>query len=533
MKQKILFISPHLSTGGLPQYLYKQIKTFYDDFEIYCIEWDDITGGVLVVQKNSIKKLLNDKLITLNENKTNIFNIIENIKPNIIHFQEIPETFISHNILDKIYSNNRDYFIVVTTHSSFTEPSNIKYTADKFILCSEWSRKKFASYFKKIPCEVWEYPTKKQKYNKEEAKKELKFDPEYKHILHVGLFTPGKNQKEIIEIARLCQNKKIKFHFVGNQAENFKAYWEPLMKNIPSNCIWWNEREDIDKFYKAADVFYFPSLYELNPLSLKEAISYDLPIFIKKLHTYENTYDSIATYITDNIEINKKILLEYLNIKDNIQTLALHILTDIDTEREIKSMQSLTKLTDYNIKYKPIISKRYTILPPSDTCQYPEKISMEPGNTLTPSHYGCYLGHRNAFEEGIKINPNYLIIFECDAVISVSYSEFINKMEFTYNKTIEDDLLMFSFGFHNNTNIIEKKKDYWIVDRFYGAHAYLIPQKSYNIIKQMYNNSKWNVTDLLFAENLNKYKIGIFEKPLTKQTAGYSILDKIYNNDRY
>jgi hypothetical protein len=93
--------------------------------------------------------------------------------------------------------------------------------------------------------------------------------------------------------------------------------------------------------------------------------------------------------------------------------------------------------------------------------------------------------------------------------------------------------MMFSFGFHNNVHIIDKNPIYWTVDRFYGAHAYLIPRKSFSVIDDMYRNSKWNVTDLLFSEKLNKYKIGIFETPPTKQSAGYSILDKVYNEERY
>ena len=98
------------------------------------------------------------------------------------------------------------------------------------------------------------------------------------------------------------------------------------------------------------------------------------------------------------------------------------------------------------------------------------------------------------------------------------------------NKT---DLLIFSLGFHNNSHIIERNEDYWVVNKFYGAHAYLIPRKSFDIIKNMYENNKWNVTDLLFVEKLDQYKTGIFETPITKQAAGLSILDKVYHEERY
>ena len=64
-KKKLLFIAPHLSTGGMPQYLYKQIETLKDVFDIWCAEWEDVTGGHLVVQRNRILNLLGKNLITL------------------------------------------------------------------------------------------------------------------------------------------------------------------------------------------------------------------------------------------------------------------------------------------------------------------------------------------------------------------------------------------------------------------------------------------------------------------------------------
>lgn len=66
---KILFITPHLSTGGGPQYLLKKIVELKDDHDVYCVEYDDVTGGVFVVQRNRVKEILDTKLITLGDNK--------------------------------------------------------------------------------------------------------------------------------------------------------------------------------------------------------------------------------------------------------------------------------------------------------------------------------------------------------------------------------------------------------------------------------------------------------------------------------
>ena len=64
---KILFITPHLSTGGGPQYLLKKIIELNSDHDIYCVEYTDVTGVVLVVQRTQIQSLLKEKLINSQE----------------------------------------------------------------------------------------------------------------------------------------------------------------------------------------------------------------------------------------------------------------------------------------------------------------------------------------------------------------------------------------------------------------------------------------------------------------------------------
>ena len=314
-KQKLLYVSSHLSTGGMPQYLLKQIQTFKDEFDIEVIEYNNHSGGVFVVQKNQINDLV--KLHTLEEDKSKIVKLVSNIKPDIIHFTEIPEHFISYDILDKLWDKKRKYFIVASTHGSGTNPDEIRYQPDRYVLVSEWSRRKFEHLG--IDTMVWDYPIQKQKFSKSKFKKELGFESDWKHVLMVGLFTPGKNQGEIFQIARQLEKYKIKFHFIGNQAINFEHYWKPLMDSKPQNCIVWGERQDVDKFYKASDMFYFSSILELNPLSIKEALGYGLPSLFRKLHTYLDTYDSnkLVTYINDDLDNTKQIILNTLQPEFN------------------------------------------------------------------------------------------------------------------------------------------------------------------------------------------------------------------------
>jgi predicted O-methyltransferase YrrM len=314
-KKKLLYIAPHLSTGGQPQYLYKQVKEFIKHFNIQVVEINNSGGNAFVVQKNRIKSLV--EVHTLGDDKSEILNVINEFKPDIIHFQEIPQFDLAPFILDSIFTKDRNYFIVASTHGSLTNPSEIVYHPDRYILVSEWSRQRFIETG--VETDLWEYPIEEYTFDREAAQKELGLDPNWKHVLNVGLFAPGKNQGEIFAIARQLEKYKIKFHFVGNQAGNFEHYWRPLMDYKPENCIIWGERTDVDTFYAACDMFYFASKIELNPLSVKEALSYKLPSIFRKLHTYLDTYDnnSLVTYINDDLKLTKRVILETLEPEFN------------------------------------------------------------------------------------------------------------------------------------------------------------------------------------------------------------------------
>ena len=313
VKKKLLFVAPHLSTGGLPQYLFKKIETLMDDYEIHVIEWDNHTGGRLVVQRNRIVNTVPpERFYTLGENKKEIVDLIAKIEPDFIHIEEMPEYFMPYDIAKEIYVTDRKYKIFETSHDSSFNPDNKKFFPDKLLLVSNYQMEMLKSL--DIPMELVEYPIEyKERPSREQALAELGMDPEYKHVINVGLFTARKNQAEIFEYARKMTDHKIKFHFIGNQADNFKFYWEPLMNNKPDNCVYWGERSDVHKFYEAADLFLFTSRgfnsdKETSPLVIREAIGYKVPSLIYNLSVYQNMYDkydSIQYLNNDGDNIDK------------------------------------------------------------------------------------------------------------------------------------------------------------------------------------------------------------------------------------
>jgi len=314
MKEILLIVIPHCSTGGMPQFVLKKIELLLNYYEIYIIEYNQITVKH-VLHKNKIKNLIkNDHYFTLSDDKSVLLNYIKVINPNIIHFEEFPETFVDENLCKSIYKNDREYKIFETHHGSNFDISNKKFFPDKVILVSEYYYSQLNEL--NIPVSIIEYPINFQQISsieKEEALSKLNLNPEYKHILNVGLFNSNKNQKYAFEIANELKNEKIKFHFVGNQADNYKPYWEPLMKNKPENCIIWGEIDSSD-FYKSCDLFLFTSKLELNPLVIKEALSYNMNTFLFNLSIYNNRYseNKLCHYLSENVKTDANNIINYL-----------------------------------------------------------------------------------------------------------------------------------------------------------------------------------------------------------------------------
>jgi len=323
---KIFYICEHFSTGGMPAYVLKQIQTFGNQHDITVIEVKNY-GDEYTVQRKQLKKLYQ-----CNSNLYKLLKYIVDNKPDVLHFQEVPEFFIPKFELAEIYRSDRTYNIVVTSHTCNSRRKDFKYLPDKLITVSNWQKELFEREFPDTEVDIWEYPIENLKVSeKEKISARVKImgneydwllkqwieknnfgtsgglcytpfgrpiptpQPE-KHILNVGLFTPGKNQEELFKIA--CQNPQNTYHFVGNQADNFRDYWEPLMKNKPDNCIVWGERDDVELFYQACDEMIFTSKFELNPLCVKEALSYGMPVKMHKLETYGTDYDNnpLVTY---------------------------------------------------------------------------------------------------------------------------------------------------------------------------------------------------------------------------------------------
>ena len=336
---KILFLAPHLSTGGMPSYLLKRIESlikYTSDIEIFVAEFCEYSN-LYTVQRNRIKELIPEQrfwtINTLDDhNVVNSMRVIDIIKSNsidIVHIDEMIEGFDSFNkvpneLKNALYNNDRTWRIVETCHNIWFDPNTSKqFHPDAYAFCTPYHSQ---NTFKKMPShkEVFEFPIENKFRSREEQIKSqeiLGLDSTKIHIINVGLWTSGKNQGEGIEIARHFQDRNLEFHFVGNQASNFENYWGPLMSNLPPNVHIWGERNDVETFMKASDILMFNSTWECNPLVIREAASLGLKIIARDLPQYLGMFKGLITPLSDEISTNVSLLRKLVSSTRDYQIL--------------------------------------------------------------------------------------------------------------------------------------------------------------------------------------------------------------------
>ena len=406
--KKLLIITPHLSTGGAPQVTVNKVELLKDHFEIKVVEYAFLAWQ-FVVQRNRIIDMLTEgvNFHSLGENKFDeLLQILQDFKPDVISMEEFPEMFMNEECADYIYDAERPWKVVETTHDSSFNPKNKYYLPDKFVFVSSYNSFQYITL--NVPTEVIEYPIDKKVRNKVERQQQLGLDPEYKHFVTVGLFTPRKNQAYAFQLAERLKNNKVKFHFLGNQAGNFANYWQPLMANKPDNCVVWGERNDVSEFLEACDVFLFPSKgdrgnKELNPIAIKEAMEYDdlikvmynLDVYCNKYNDEENMVYLTGDLGSDTTNIIKKLNLDvldeeciilgtYPNIKDRVQWTKDTILSLKPLGRKIILVshypvdQDIQRMVDYYIydKHNPLTHHSYYTRFYHDTPEYFAEINI-------------------------------------------------------------------------------------------------------------------------------------------------------------
>ncbi len=412
--KNLLIICPHLSTGGSGQVTANKIKLIKDNFNIKVVEYNFLSW-IHVVQRNRIIELIgNDNFITLREGdkKNHMAQVFADFEPDVVSMEEIPEFFMPFDEAEFIYRKDRNYTILETTHDSSFPIKNKKFTPDKYVFVSPYSAFQFINT--DVPIEVIEYPIDRKERSMKEKRDALSLEPEFKHIVIVGLFTPRKNQQYAFELAHKLKGYPVKFHFLGNMADNFKFYWQPLMEykaqHELNNCIIWGEVSNIDDYIQASDMFLFPSKgdknnKELNPIAIKEAMEYDthklmynLDVYCNKYNEYENVHFLSGDLNNDSSKIIEVLRLE---LERKVEEIIV-----IGTYPNLKERVRLTKECIERLKplgRKIMLVSHYPV--DEDIQRMCDYYIYDAHNPLThQSYYTRFFNYTNDYDAEVNIN---------------------------------------------------------------------------------------------------------------------------------
>lgn len=127
-----------------------------------------------------------------------------------------------------------------------------------------------------------------------ELRRELRWPEGERVVLFVGFFSRDKRPDLLVRAWRRLGDAGVRFRlaFVGAKNTGYYEIDEALSREVASHAaatgrtdelLFVDPHHDIERYYRAADVFALPSIREAHPLALLEAMSCGLPAIATRL----------------------------------------------------------------------------------------------------------------------------------------------------------------------------------------------------------------------------------------------------------
>ena len=144
-----------------------------------------------------------------------------------------------------------------------------------------------------------------------QARKKLKIPKSDLVVVGAGQLLPRKRIDSFISVAKKLPN--INFFWVGGApfkvvSSDFSKT-KDLMKSAPPNVTFTGlvDRDLVTKYLQAADVFFLPAEQENHPVCVIEAAAVGLPIILRNLEEYNDTFRGDAILCKNNTEFSSAI----------------------------------------------------------------------------------------------------------------------------------------------------------------------------------------------------------------------------------
>lgn len=217
----------------------------------------------------------------------------------------------------------------------------------------------------------------------------------------------------------------------------------------------------------------------------------------------------------------------------------VHILTEIDTEREKESIKSLLPLGQLGINYIQQINKRYS---GEDWKKIPAA-TQSPFTNHGPGHYGAFQSFKKAILDNFSDDLDALVLCECDCVLVCTPEDFVQSLKKGLDFVEKKEAYYLSLGSryvngHLQSPYIEfdqEDPDFYITNKIILAHCVVIPRKSREIILEALEKVSWDSPDIWFNEafwSSGYSRFAIIKERLAVQHEGFSLIDNVWKESQ-
>ena len=289
--------------------------------------------------------------------------IISDYKFNYAHFQYVIPFFRLKTckyivtIHDILFNDFPQYFSLsyrLKRNFLFKLSAN---KSDVLLTVSEYSNQRIQKVYKTNKKKIFVTPNGVSRVFLKEYNKKKSIDYIYKkfkvenYILYVSRIEPRKNQQALLTILPEIEDSNLKIVFIGNKTLKNKIIdqeYDKLSKDLKGRVYFFDliSDDDLIEFYKAAEVFVYPTFAEGFGIPPLEAAALKIPVICSR-NTALNEFNFFEPY---HIEINNMSLLkhklkEILNNKneENLVEIYNHIKENYSWEKSSKILLEAIK----------------------------------------------------------------------------------------------------------------------------------------------------------------------------------------------
>lgn len=317
-KIKILYVINYITNGGPTRVLLNQMYGLdHNKFDIYLLTLIDSNDEMIEheLEKNNIhivKIKMRKKIKDMFLFKNKIINEVRKISPNIIHTHGIvPSIILSSNriktikvttIHDNIYEDyKRTYGTVKGLLIAFIHLKRLK-KFDYIFGCSRTSYNVIKNKFKNITyirngIDVLKPSPKNKKLIRKKIRQELGIDDNAIVYCYCGALNKLKRVKELVEKFNYTLNDNEYFIIAGDGKE-----FDNISSSIKNNhIIMVGFKKNIIDYYIASDIYTSNSSSEGFSISIIEALSCNLLLFLSNIPSHCECFEIDHTYYLGEI----------------------------------------------------------------------------------------------------------------------------------------------------------------------------------------------------------------------------------------